>query len=502
MILFLVSSCQRYSVTNKGQFLFFEGLNNKEALLSKIITTKLGKKSIVPLERIFTNTKIQLPAGNYLLSNECSSYEFTHESNSPSRIVLSHLQLQLLSTVPPLEEIHDENQVVESLCYNILNQKEYTYHNKVQFDILPGKNNFFISGKNLTFDIQPELFQNLSLNLNSLSLLSSSLTPDSPHFFVTQIDSLKSKKKIVISAPINGKIWLFPGKYLVEVNGTKKNIVLDNKTETKVQLGLLKVTSPKQFPFEKRMQSGGQPISAFIDDKVLIRLNTAYPVFSGKYRVNLEGSELDKEIIVQENLMTDVKTFGAQINAPSCNAKIASCFNPLRITIHENKQPFILMVVPVNEPFLVFDKNDYQYGVEGVKGVFKSLPTSSDSVKSDTLGLVNIKWEIRYTSSNNTTDFVRFESKSPNLYGKSVDLSFFRPSEVYLPEGDYWFTYYVGDATNQNIPKIRTEVNLSNGNIKDITVPVYVHGNKGPQNERGINTISPSQSSTLAPIKK
>lgn len=498
-----IISCQKYSNTNKSQYLYFDGQKNKEALLSKVLISKSGQKNLVPLERVFTNTKIVLPAGHYLLSNECSSYEFTQEAAKPKRISLSHLELNLLgdssSKEKEQDEIHDDNQVVQSLCYNILNQKEYSYKNRLQFDILPGKNNIFISGKNLNFDFKPESAENLSLDLISLSLLSTHIDRESPHFFVV---SQSEVKKVVISAPINGKIWLFPGKYAVEVNGTKKIIDLKTKIFQPIQLGMLKLVAPINFPFEKRVQLGGQPISAFIENKVLIRLNTSYPVFAGKYRINLEGSELEKEVEVKENKITVVNTLGAQIDAPPCSLKIATCHVPSKITIHENKQPFILMVVPVGLPFLVFAENNYQYGVEGVKGIFKSLPTSSSSVKTETLGLVHIKWEIRYSSSFNSTDFVRFESKSSNLYGKSVDMSFFKPTQVYLPEGDYWLTYFVGDAISQIAQKSRTEVNLSTRGSKAITVPLYVHGLKSPQKDSESNVISSRGSSVLAPIKK
>ncbi len=496
----IFASCRRYSDTNNGQFLYFEGLNNKEALLSKVVVNYAGKKDIIPLKRVFTNTKIHLSAGRYLLSNDCSSYEFVHGNISATHIFLSHLELDLLGDIPPKDEILDDNQVIQSICYNVLNQKEYSYKNKAKFDILPGKNNIFISGKNLEFNFKPESFVNLTYDLISLSLSSSSaFDTESPRFFVVPQNQ---PKKAVISAPINGKIWLFSGQYLVEVNGTKKLLDIQSKFFHKISLGMLKVAAPKNFPFERRMQKGGQPISAFIEDKVLIRLNASYPVFAGKYSVNLEGSDLEKVIEVEENKTTVVKTLGAQIDAPSCSNKFTACFSPSRITIHENKQPFILMIVPVGQPFLVFEGNNYQYGVEGVKGIFKSLPTSSNSVETQTLGRVNIKWEVRYTNSNLSTDFVRFESKSSNLYGKSVDLSFFKPTEVSLPEGDYLLTYFVGDALNQNSPKTRIPVDLSNGNTKDLIIPIFVHGNKEIEKDPGVTTTAAGEATTLAPIKK
>ena len=502
ILVFILFSCHKYTEKNTDQYLSFQGIANKEVLLSKINLLPNGKKDVIPLQRVYTNTKIPLPAGRYLLSNDCTSYEFNQNEGRSTQISLSHLRINLKDQAINTEEIKDDNQVVQTLCYNVVNQKEYAFDKRLDFDILPGKNNIFISGKNLNYDIPPNSSENLSYELLPISLISSLVDRESPRFFVVAQDELYEKKKVVLSAPLNGKIWLFPGKYSLEINGSKKQINLDEKGDKEYKLGTLKISSPKNFPFDKRMQQGGQPISAFIDDKVLIRLNSSYPVFAGKYFVNLDDSDLEKEVEIFENKTTEVKTVGSQINAPECTSRVSNCYTPSKITIHENQQPFILMVVPVGEPFLVFAENIYQYGVEGVKGIFKTLPTSSDSVRTETLGLVNMKWEVRYTTSNNTTDFVRFESKSSNLFGKSVDLSFFKPNDVYLPEGSYWLTYYVGDASNQNVPKTRTEVDLSYGSVKNLTIPLYVHGVRDLQKENESNFSNTTQSTTLAPIKK
>lgn len=251
IFIFIIVSCHKSSQVGQGQFLYFEGLNNKEALLSRVVLENSGKRNIIPLARIFTNTKVALPPGNYMLSNDCSSYEFKQEKNEPTRVFLSHLQLDLLGDIPTQDEIKDTTQVIQSLCYNVINQREYSYKNKVQFDILPGKTSIFISGKYLDFNVKPDAFENLSLDLISLSLLSSSLDKETQNFYIV---SQSEQKKIVMSAPINGKVWLFPGQYQVEVNGTKKNIALQTKIFHKIQLGTLQVMAPKNFPFEKRMQ--------------------------------------------------------------------------------------------------------------------------------------------------------------------------------------------------------------------------------------------------------
>lgn len=42
---------------------------------------------------------------------------------------------------------------------------------------------------------------------------------------------------------------------------------------------------------------------------------------------------------------------------------------------------------------------------------------------------------------------------------------YFKPSEIYLPEGDYWLSYFVGDQ-NLVLPKTRIDVSLAGGATK------------------------------------
>lgn len=495
---FLVISCNKSSTGEGKNYFIFLGNPNKSVTLYKVNKTD-NKKIYYPLMRILTNTKTLLPAGTYIIANECSSYEFSHDALKEQKIVMSKVTLVFNSkNNNSLENI--QGNTYNSFCYDPLDKQEHWFNNKSEFDILPGKNLISISGKNVEFNLDPLIYSEKKIQLWPLTL-SSPINTDSSKFFTYPIDLSEQEKKFVISSPVNGTIWLQSGKYQIEVNGSNKIVQIKDFSNFDIKLGVMRIVSPKNFPISERLKSGGQPIFAYINEKVLFRLNTNYPVFPGNYRVTLEGTEIEKYVDVNENLITEVKTRGVQINSPPCPEKYEKCRTPPRITIHTNRMPFVLMTVMSNMPFLVFDQK-YEYGVEGIKGIFKNLVASDDSVRIDRLSRVKLKWEIKYTTGNSKTDFVRFEAKNAGIFGKSTDLMYFKPEEVFLPEGDFWLTYFVGDQ-NAVLLKTRVDLLLAGGITKEVVVPLFTQKTSDEQLADKIkDNKTLSTKTTLSPIKE
>ncbi len=495
--LFLFSSCQKYVKTGKDQTLILEDSQSSEALLSQYVEDSSLKSHFIPLKRIYANQKIQLAPGKYSLSNDCSSYSFVHKNSEPTIIKMSHLNLDLLGNLPKASTLQDSNQIVLSHCENARDHQNRWPSNKVKYDLLPGPNEIFIAGKTLKFNFSANKSEDRVISLISLSLLSK-LTGDVPNFYVHSAS--ETEKKIIMQAPLNGMIWLYPGIYEVEVNGTHKLIDVTSHILQKISLGLLRISLPENFPFQQRLLKGGQPISAFINNKVLLRLNVSYPVFPGQYKVNLDGSSMEKLVVVDADRISELKTLGSLIKPPVCPNSV--CSANVKITIHENKMPFSLMTVPTGLPFLVF-AGEYQYSVDGVKGIFKTLPTSIKSSQEESLSFLKIKWEVHFSSTLQNTEFVRIESRSPNLSGKSVDLSSFKPTEVVLPQGYYSLTYYTSQGNTRSTEKHSMEINLQSVNMKEVSVPYYVHSSQNKNLEGSSNDVTETNGlNILSPIKK
>ena len=499
LILFLIPSCKKNSSIEGKQYFIFLGLPNKDVTIYKITKNNNDKKIYYPLMRLSTNTKILLPTGNYLLANECSSYEFFNDGVHEQKVVLSKLSLTFGNKNANIQLLNTFGNTYNSFCYDPLDGQEHWFTNKSEFDILPGKNLISISGRNIDLNLHPTLFSDKKIPLWPLTL-SSPINTDSSKFYSLPLDLSPREKKFVISSPVNGTVWLQSGRYQIEVNGSKQIVNIKDFSFSDIKLGVIRIASPRNFPIEERLQAGGQPIFAYINEKVLFRLNTDYPVFPGKYRVTLEGTEIEKYVVVTENQVSEVKTRGAQVLSPPCLEKYDKCHPPSRITIHINRMPFVLMTVMTDMPFLVFDQK-YEYGIEGIKGIFKNLGASEDSIKTDKLGRVKIKWETRYTTGNVKTDFVRFEAKSANVFGKSIDLMYFKPDEIYLPEGDFWLSYFVGDQ-NLVLPKTRVDLSLTGGSTRELVVPVYTQKASDSQSsEKNRDSSSYTTKTTLSPIK-
>lgn len=463
-------------------YLYFRGFPNKEVLLFRLSTDHNGAQKRTPLLKLKTNSKVLLPAGKYLLANECTSYEFSHgqSQTDPTVIYLSHVQIKLAGRVPTKDELLDKNQVISAVCFNIFENKKTLIQNQGEFDILPGKNKLSVSGKSFPFDLKPSEFKDFNLDLSSVSLRSDFEKGSHPFFVTPVLEEASAIKKSssdepILSAPVNGKIWLYPGKYQFEVNGTLREMELKNSEEQSVSLGSLRISAPHDFPFEKRLESGVQPIFVSIKSDVLYQLDTEYVVFPGDYTLSLNNSKIEKKITVLEGQEDVVRTYGAQVDPPECPPHVLGCRQPPNITVHVDKETFDAMVIPAGVPFLVFDGN-YQYGVEGVRGILKNLVTSADSVAIQKIAHVKLNWHKIPASGKQRTNFVRFESSGAGLSGKSLDLLFSKPNDLYLPEGVYSLTYYTSDLSAPSSPKVRQEVSLLDKETQEITIPLYIQG--------------------------
>lgn len=464
------------------QYLYFRGYQNKEVLLFRIEKNASGGQKRIPLSRLWTNTKVLLPKGHYAIANQCSVYEFDHgqQPDTPTIVYMSRLQLRFAGRLPTIQDQQDQKQPVPVWCANSFLGKSSTFDHQTEFDVLPGSNTVFVSGNKVAFQLNPKEFKDFQLSLSSLSLVSAFEKNNHPFFATFVLENAPKNEPVkkgehVLSAPINGKMWVHPGKYHVEVNGTDQQIELKDNQELSVALGALRVASPPHFPAEKRLQSGVQPIFININADVLYQLDTDYVLFPGEYTLNMNNSRLSKKIKIEADKQTTIQTYGALVQVADCPEEGGLCRNAPNVTIHIDKEAFDAMTLPVGVPFLVFD-GSYQYGIEGFRGILKSLSVSRDDVGLQKLVRVKIDWKKTPTAGHQRTNFVRFESHGNGLMGKSLDLMFSKPNDVYLPEGNYLLTYYTTDMTAANPQRARQEVSLLDKQSANVTIPVYTQG--------------------------
>jgi hypothetical protein len=550
----MLSGCSFLNLTRK-QTLTLDAPKDVELVVYRQVG-KPGHRVMSPVGLIHGGESMELDAGEYLVANECSGYEFKQTRDKPTKIPVRRLSLVLhgesglqsvdasnvkarlaldeqaastsktevatsaelqgtqnLNSVPPeksaegpapeksaegpapeksaegpapeksgegaaaesapipVRSTQESSLVVHTLCLDPLDGQRNEWKNRRDFDVLPGTTEFRIGGRLVKIENHGETSEKISLDLYPVSIVSTFPDIHARFYLAPEEKEPKSENSVVGLVP-NGSTWLLPGDYSLEVNGTRRKLSIEKGALTEISVGVLRIDLPKNFPMEERLKAGGQPVFVYLDTGALLNLDTDYLVFPGSYSVSIEGSEVQDSFQVDAGEKMIVKTFAARVDAPSCPEGFKSCKNPPRITIHREQKPYALMTVEPKLPFLLLE-GTYEYGVEGLRGIKRNLQRRNEALAGESLARVKIKWDVRQAQGRYRTDLVRIESRGANVFGRSLDLLFHKPEEVYVPAGSYDLTYFLGDPLLDR-SKARQSLFLEPGQTREVVVPIYL----------------------------
>ena len=447
------------------------------------------KEKLRPLGAFPSSEVRSLPPGRYLLSNECQSMEFDLKSKEQKKLVFPKLSFSAGALPKPFVPVE---------CQDPIDGNTNRWTDRTQFLVFPSPTSLKLAGISLPEIASPPL-QDVTVVLGSVVLESHDSEARLNYYLLPQV----GPDSRVFPLPVSKEVWLPVGTFQIEINGSRRQVVVVRGEQTKVPLGSLKVMSPKNFPMRKRIEKGSQPVFAYLADGVLLNLDQEYSVFAGEYRLNLEGSELSTRVSVESKQTTVVRAFGAQVNPPACPSATPCLFSQF-VTLHRDGAAFSLLSVPFGVPFMVLEEKA-EYGVEGLRGIHRQMKASAEGVVEETLSRLKIKWEIRASQNRMRTDLVRLEGKEGNPSGKSLDLLFTKPNELIVPPGHYSLTYFLGDPNLDRV-KTKIDVNLPQGETREILVPIYVEKEKAKEAQEAKEEIAKPQSSelpkSLSPLRK
>lgn len=429
------------------------------------------KARSAPDEQVTSTSKTHLPTSAELKEpqNLSSATEEKSAEGIPPEKSTETIVQEI--TPAPVRAVQESSLVVHTLCLDPLDGQRNEWKSRRDFDVLPGTTEFRIGGRLVKIENHGETSEKISLDLFPVSIVSTFPDIHARFYLAPEEKEPKSENSVVGLVP-NGSTWLLPGDYSLEVNGTRRKLSIEKGALTEISVGVLRVDLPKNFPMEERLKAGGQPVFVYLDTGALLNLDTDYLVFPGSYTVSIEGSEVQDSFQVDAGEKTIVKTFAARVDAPSCPEGFKSCKNPPRITIHREQKPYALMTVEPKLPFLLLE-GTYEYGVEGLRGIKRNLQRRNEALAGEALARVKIKWDVRQAQGRYRTDLVRIESRGANVFGRSLDLLFHKPEEVYVPAGSYDLTYFLGDPLLDR-SKARQSLFLEPGQTREVVVPIYL----------------------------
>ncbi|NBW80366.1 hypothetical protein EBR21_01300 [bacterium] len=544
----LLTGC-KYLTFLRKQSLTLDAPKEMELVVYKQVG-KSSERIMSPVGLIHGGQTIELEPGDYLVANECSGYEFKQTKDRPTKIPVRRLTLTLhgesagngsddksteaikaaeAATAQNHETGHaaaeapvdgsahakaanpepktdetakaesaplQERGIVHTTCVDPLDQQRNQWTQRREFDILPGTTEMRIGGRLIKLENHGETSEPIKLDLYPVAI-NSTFPEIQARFYLNPEEKEAKSEASVVALEANSPTWLLPGNYTLEVNGTRRKVTVEQGARTDISVGVLRVEMPENFPLEDRLKAGGQPVFVYLDFGALLNMDTDYVVFPGSYNVSIEGSEVQDLFQVESGEKTIVKTFAARVDAPPCPENLKSCKGAPRVTIHREQKPYALMIVEPRLPFLLLE-GSYEYGVEGMRGIKRSLQKKSGNLAGEPLARVRIKWDVRQAQGRYRTDLVRIESRGQNTFGRSLDLLFHKPDEVYVPAGNYDLTYFVGDPVLER-SKSRLALHLEPGQTREVVVPIYVEkANRTDENQ----SSSPIKSAGLQAVRQ
>jgi hypothetical protein len=494
----LFASCTKYGTPKQK-------LTIKSALADDVFLYRIpdpqqpDPDTFVAIRRIATNKGFEIPRGYYYVSTECSGYAFEHKGKKSLTIRMS--TVELVKNGGSAESTAEEPVPLE--CTDPVDGHPSRWTDRTAFPVFPGETSFTLTKK--PFTVTSPATGPITHKIPVAPVLLTGGTTESPdRYFILSEEQEVSNTSYVVSAQAGRRIWVPPGEFTIEINGSRRKIRVENNVQNEVLAGTFRIAMPPAFSPEARAEAGGQPVFAYIDEGVLFNLNTDYLVLPGEYTLSIEGTEIQRTILIEPHKKTEIPTRVAQVDSPPCPVG-ATCRPPSKITIHKEQRPFALAFVTPGVPFLVFDEA-YEFGVDGTRGIYRTLHTGTTTLPKSTLARARLQWEVRPATGRQRTDLVRLETRGEGNFGRSLDLLFSKPDEVYIPAGPYQVTYFVGDPSAER-SKTRNDINFSEGSTRTVVIPLYVErsqksrdpiaGEQTPSEKEKSGTLP----SSLSPIR-
>jgi hypothetical protein len=495
----LLSGCPGFQ--EPTQTLIITGEIQRDAFLYKVPNPQQPDPDLfIPIKRVFVGSSIELPAGNYYVATECSGYAFQHKLDNPTKIPMSKVHLARKGQG---DNPDDPEEPLLLECSDPIDGSTTRWTDLANIAVFPGDTTFSLTKKKFSVSSPLDNPQTHEIVLSSILLQGGEESPKDK-YFIFPADDEASKDSYVVSSTAGKRIWLPAGIFSVEVNGTRRKFEVSANSENIVLAGTLRIDVPPAFSADERAKAGGQPVFAFINEGVLFNLATDYILLPGEYDVSIEGSDVRKHVVIEPNKKAIVPTRVAMITHPPC-PQGTTCRNPPRVSIHKDQRPFPLALVDTGIPFVVFDE-PYEYAVDETRGLFRALNAATTTVKPESLARIKIQWNIRPATGKTRTDLVRLESRGAPNFGRTLDLLFSKPEEIFVPAGHYALTYFVGDPSVDRL-KTRVDITATEGSTQTVVVPLYIESKQKVELQEA-EKLKAEQSTegkmphTLAPVQR
>jgi hypothetical protein len=415
------------------------------------------------------NEDVALIPGSYLVLADCSSESVIVYPGARQTLV-AH-QLVFRPPRPP-----DPQDSFSIQC----NRSEKTksrqnLSSRYELNVIHGKRDLLIGMIPKRFDFEampdPETPKVLEYKLSALQVADFEGNRKEVSYFVSALDEVIAATKYQIFGKWE---YLLPGRYVLEVNGTRLDVELKDGEERVVRPALIKVSTSPTVDLARPAQIIGSPWLVEINGGHWLNFNEVYPVLPGVAAIAVSGSSRSLDVSLAEGAYTELEARSVTVDSGCAEGDVA-CLGGRSVSLYLPGEPYPFIESVSDVPILVIDPGvPILVSVEGSRDI--TYEVSAEARDKDLrLGYVRVKPEPIHKKGE-ITDLVRIDPQTDGvLQGHSLDLSTERETLVPLVAGAYQLTHYVSstatDGDRRNLPR---NFSVSPNETIELDVQVFV----------------------------
>lgn len=418
------------------------------------------------------NKDVALAPGSYLVLSDCSSESVIIYPNQQRRLVSHRVEF-----IPP--HVAEKRDGFSIQC----NRSEKTrsrqnISGRFELNVIHGKRDMLVGmvPVHINFEEldQPDLPKTLKYQLSALKVESVADLSQSFSFFISPQDEMIAATKY---QAFGNWDFLLPGKYVLEVNGSRMLVELAAGERRTIQPARLRVTSGEEVDLNTATRITGSPWLIEVNGGHSLNFNETYPILPGKISINISGSAQTAEYELVEGQSLEVPVNSIMVHN-RCKQDEISCEGGRTITLSfpEETYPFIESVTDI--PVLYIDNGTpVHVGIEGSRDVVYEIKGDNRNQQLYT-GLVRLVPVIQFKQGQ-TTDLVRVDGIEPLTKGHTLDLSLEEPTLMPLIAGSYHLAQFLSSSTSEGDRRQNDRrINIQKGDLQEIEFPVYLSEKK------------------------
>lgn len=417
------------------------------------------------------NEDVGLAPGSYLVLADCSSETITIYPGEHEKLV-AH-RISFVTPHPPGPQDGFSIQCSRS----DKTKSRQSIANRYDLNVIHGKRDLLVGMVPMHIDFEampePEKQKTLTYKLSALQVADFDGNKQEVSYFVSPEDEMIAATKYQTFGHWE---FLLPGRYTMEVNGTRMQVDLKEGEERTVKPALLKVTTSNEIDLDQPARVKGSPWLVEINSDHWLNFNETYPTLPGIATIAISGSTQSVEVTLEEGKEVELKARSVTIDS-LCGHE-TGCLGERAVSLYlpESPYPFIESVSDI--PILFIDQDlPVLVGIEGSRDIVYTIPANVRD-KTLQLGYAKIIPEPQHRPGQ-MTDLVRVEAVNAPATGHTLDVNLERPTLMPLIAGTYQLDHFLSMAAS-DAARANTARNfvIEAGKTVELALPVYLSEKK------------------------